>query len=246
MGHVLLSVDMEPHAWHGPSMHLRASLPPPARASLPPCTVKSNDMMMVIYLASLTRSILALHKLIDNKEQHMLSEKNKVKAEEEAKVRAAAAVWHGCSGRCCAWCLMANGAFGALVVRCGQVASRAVLVCMRGVWRAKLVRVGRCCSGTRTHLNAHASRCIMRVHAGQGGQEGGGQEGRRQGRRQDRRRHKRRRGQEVMCSCNHVRPNSKARALPAPANGLWQTSQPLRQWLWPIAGACRAPTSVKG
>lgn len=28
-------------------------------------------MMMVIYLASLTRSILALHKLIDNKEQHM-------------------------------------------------------------------------------------------------------------------------------------------------------------------------------
>mmetsp|Transcript_20153 Transcript_20153/g.56120 ORF Transcript_20153/g.56120 Transcript_20153/m.56120 type:complete len:331 (+) Transcript_20153:84-1076(+) len=47
--------------------------------------VKSNDMMMVIYLASLTRSILALHKLIDNKEQHMWQEKNKIKAKEESK-----------------------------------------------------------------------------------------------------------------------------------------------------------------
>lgn len=31
--------------------------------------VKSNDMLFVVYLASLIRSILALHKLIDNKEQ---------------------------------------------------------------------------------------------------------------------------------------------------------------------------------
>lgn len=33
--------------------------------------VKGNDMMSTIYLASLIRSILALHKLIDNKEQRM-------------------------------------------------------------------------------------------------------------------------------------------------------------------------------
>ena len=29
--------------------------------------VQSNDMMLAIYLASLTRSVLALHSLIDNK-----------------------------------------------------------------------------------------------------------------------------------------------------------------------------------
>lgn len=46
-------------------------------------TVKSNDMMMVIYLSSLIRSVLALHKLIDNKEQRMFeeSERNKPKAD---------------------------------------------------------------------------------------------------------------------------------------------------------------------
>jgi 26S proteasome regulatory subunit N8 len=37
--------------------------------------VKSNDMMLVIYVASLIRSILALHKLIDNKEQRSWTEK---------------------------------------------------------------------------------------------------------------------------------------------------------------------------
>ena len=30
-------------------------------------TVQSNDMMLAIYLAALTRSVLALHSLIDNK-----------------------------------------------------------------------------------------------------------------------------------------------------------------------------------
>lgn len=35
--------------------------------------VKGNDMMAVIYLASLIRSVLALHRLIDNKEQRMWS-----------------------------------------------------------------------------------------------------------------------------------------------------------------------------
>jgi 26S proteasome regulatory subunit N8 len=39
-----------------------------------PAVVKSNDMMLAIYLASLIRSVLALHKLIDNKEQRMVSE----------------------------------------------------------------------------------------------------------------------------------------------------------------------------
>jgi hypothetical protein len=37
-------------------------------------------MMLVIYVASLIRSILALHKLIDNKEQRMWAEKEAVKA----------------------------------------------------------------------------------------------------------------------------------------------------------------------
>ncbi|KXZ48339.1 hypothetical protein GPECTOR_28g745 [Gonium pectorale] len=55
--------------------------------------VKSNDMMHVIYVASLVRSILALHKLIDNKEQRLWTEresakKEKEKAEEKAKKEA--------------------------------------------------------------------------------------------------------------------------------------------------------------
>ena len=33
--------------------------------------VKGNDMLSVIYLAALVRSVLALHRLIDNKEQRM-------------------------------------------------------------------------------------------------------------------------------------------------------------------------------
>jgi hypothetical protein len=37
--------------------------------------VKSNDMMLAIYLSSLIRSVLALHKLIDNKETRMWHEK---------------------------------------------------------------------------------------------------------------------------------------------------------------------------
>lgn len=55
--------------------------------------VKSNDMMHVIYIASLIRSILALHKLIDNKEQRLWTEKDaakrdKEKADKEAKEKA--------------------------------------------------------------------------------------------------------------------------------------------------------------
>ncbi|GFH07068.1 MPN domain-containing protein [Haematococcus lacustris] len=38
-------------------------------------SVKSNDMMLTIYLAALIRSVLALHKLIDNKEQRMWQER---------------------------------------------------------------------------------------------------------------------------------------------------------------------------
>ena len=37
--------------------------------------VKSNDMMLVIYLASMIRSVLALHNLIDNKEQRVWRER---------------------------------------------------------------------------------------------------------------------------------------------------------------------------
>eukprot|EP00955_Chlamydomonas_euryale_P114955 366318-Chlamydomonas_euryale.AAC.14 len=47
--------------------------------------VKSNDMMLVIYVASLIRSILALHKLIDNKEQRMWAEKEAAKAQDAKK-----------------------------------------------------------------------------------------------------------------------------------------------------------------
>lgn len=56
--------------------------------------VKSNDMMLVIYISSLIRSILALHKLIDNKEKLMHSEKeaSKTKEEKEAAKKEAAAV----------------------------------------------------------------------------------------------------------------------------------------------------------
>lgn len=50
------------------------------------CTVKSNDMMLAIYLASLIRSVLALHKLIDNKETRMWKEKEA----QAAKVRCTA------------------------------------------------------------------------------------------------------------------------------------------------------------
>lgn len=58
-----------------------------------PPAVKSNDMMHVIYIASLIRSILALHKLIDNKEQRLWTEKDaakrdKEKADKEAKEKA--------------------------------------------------------------------------------------------------------------------------------------------------------------
>lgn len=44
--------------------------------------VKSNDMLLVIYLAALVRSVLALHRLIDNKEQRLWHEKEKGKARE--------------------------------------------------------------------------------------------------------------------------------------------------------------------
>lgn len=54
--------------------------------------VKSNDMMGLVYLASITRSVLALHKLIDNKEGRVWREKakaDKAAAEAENKDKAA-------------------------------------------------------------------------------------------------------------------------------------------------------------
>ena len=46
--------------------------------------VKSNDMMVVIYLASMIRSILALHNLIDNKEQRLWREQLSLDGSSEA------------------------------------------------------------------------------------------------------------------------------------------------------------------
>lgn len=47
--------------------------------------VKSNDMMLVVYVASLIRSVLALHNLINNKEQRMWREKEAIKAADAKK-----------------------------------------------------------------------------------------------------------------------------------------------------------------
>ncbi|KAJ9528396.1 hypothetical protein QJQ45_020324 [Haematococcus lacustris] len=56
--------------WWQPGNRQRAAAVGPAQAC-----VKSNDMMLTIYLAALIRSVLALHKLIDNKEQRMWQER---------------------------------------------------------------------------------------------------------------------------------------------------------------------------
>lgn len=50
--------------------------------------VKSNDMMLVIYLSSLIRSVLALHDLIENREIHQIRER---KADEAAAAEQKAA-----------------------------------------------------------------------------------------------------------------------------------------------------------
>ncbi|KAL4458424.1 hypothetical protein ABPG75_013289 [Micractinium tetrahymenae] len=47
--------------------------------------VESNDMMAVLYLASLIRSVLALHDLIDNKSQRAFYEQERQSKEEAAK-----------------------------------------------------------------------------------------------------------------------------------------------------------------
>lgn len=39
------------------------------------CAVQSNDMMMSVYVASMMRSVVALHSLIENKEARMWHEK---------------------------------------------------------------------------------------------------------------------------------------------------------------------------
>jgi len=41
--------------------------------------IKTNDQMLVVYLASLVRSVIALHNLIDNKIQNRDAEKNEGK-----------------------------------------------------------------------------------------------------------------------------------------------------------------------
>ena len=47
--------------------------------------VKTNDQMLVVYLASLIRSIIALHNLISNKVANRDAEKNEGKEKEKAK-----------------------------------------------------------------------------------------------------------------------------------------------------------------
>ncbi len=44
--------------------------------------VKTNDMALVVYLASLIRAVIALHKLIDNKEARLWREREAAKAKE--------------------------------------------------------------------------------------------------------------------------------------------------------------------
>ena len=53
--------------------------------------VESNDMMLVMYVAALIRSVLALHNLIDNKEGRAYHEREKVRSSGWA--RAARALW---------------------------------------------------------------------------------------------------------------------------------------------------------
>lgn len=47
--------------------------------------VKTNDQMLVVYLSSLVRSIIALHNLIDNKLQNRDAEKNEGKDTKDKK-----------------------------------------------------------------------------------------------------------------------------------------------------------------
>ena len=47
--------------------------------------VRTNDQMLVVYLASLIRSVVALHNLIDNKIQNRDAEKNEGKEKESSK-----------------------------------------------------------------------------------------------------------------------------------------------------------------
>lgn len=47
-------------------------------------TVKTNDQMAVVYLASMVRSVLALHNLIDNKIQNKEAEKEKEEAKQKS------------------------------------------------------------------------------------------------------------------------------------------------------------------
>ena len=46
--------------------------------------IKSNDMMLVVYLSSMIRAVLALHNLIDNKEQRMWHEQQQKEGDGKA------------------------------------------------------------------------------------------------------------------------------------------------------------------
>ena len=60
--------------------------------------IKSNDMMLVVYLSSMIRAVLALHNLIDNKEQRMWHEQQQKEGDSKALengklVSLASALW---------------------------------------------------------------------------------------------------------------------------------------------------------
>merc|ERR1712159_433610 len=53
-------------------------------------SVKTNDMMVIIYVSSMIRSVIALHNLINNKIENKEAEVKKVKDKEEAAEKAKA------------------------------------------------------------------------------------------------------------------------------------------------------------
>ena len=73
--------------------------------------IKSNDMMLVVYLSSMIRAVLALHNLIDNKEQRMWHEQQQKegpsRALENGKLVSLASApqnWvHAASSVACQW-----------------------------------------------------------------------------------------------------------------------------------------------
>ena len=80
--------------------------------------VESNDMMLVIYVASLIRSVIALHNLIDNKEHRALTERE----HEKVGGRPAAGRRRGL------WAVHALGAINRLNAPCLELCSASPVI----------------------------------------------------------------------------------------------------------------------